>query len=136
MESALIFKMNEVPKLDRGAGVVTTPLVVHQRAPEAAFSSGFTSFPPGAGATMHSHNCGEHVLILEGESEVEVDGKITRLGKYDSAYVEANKRHCYRNIGATPLVILWIYGSDHVTRTFASTGVMVEHLTPSDSYSR
>ncbi len=81
---------------------------------------------------MHSHNCGEQVTLLEGEGEVEVDGRATRLNKYDTTYIPAGKSHRFNNVGAAPLVILWIYGARHVTRTFTETGTTVDHLSAGD----
>ena len=135
MDKVKILKIAAIPKFERGDGVITTLLVGAENAPGAAFTSGFTTFPPGRSAPVHSHNCGEHVIILDGEGEVEVAGKATWLGKYDSAYIAAGEPHRYNNVGAGPLMILWIYGSERVTRTFTATGVTVGHLSAGDKVS-
>jgi quercetin dioxygenase-like cupin family protein len=132
-QSASIIKLEEIPQFQRGDGVITTLLVGVDRAPDTVFTSGLTSFPPGRKAPMHSHNCGEQVTLLEGEGEVEVDGQVTRLSKYDTTYIPAGKPHRFNNTGTSALVILWIYGAQHVTRTFTETGTTVDHLSPGDT---
>jgi len=89
-------------------------------------------YPVGQGAPMHKHNCDEQVTLLEGMGEVEVEGRITALVPYDSTYIPAGLFHCFRNTGAVPMRILWIYDSTRVTRTFAADGQEVEHLSPQD----
>lgn len=130
----VILKFNDIPRLGRGSGIWTVPLATGPATDDLnEFVTGISSYPIGEGAPFHSHNCDEQVVVLSGTGEVEVDGVITPLSQYDGAYIEADKVHRYRNTSDTEeMVILWVYSSKVVTRTFADTGVTVEHLTPAD----
>jgi mannose-6-phosphate isomerase-like protein (cupin superfamily) len=130
---ATIIKFDEIEVLDRGGAVRTWPLITSaSTAGTAKVATGMSVYPVGSGAPLHAHNCDEQVLILEGAGFVEVAGVRTDLVQWDTAYVEAGTFHRYQNTGDTPMKILWIYNQAHVTRTFADTGITVEHLTPED----
>ena len=132
MTDTHILPLASIKRIPRGSGIETTPLVTHHSAPNAKFTTGMSVYPKGQGAPLHHHNCDEQVTLLEGVGEVEVDGKITPLVKYDSTYIPAGKVHAFRNTGDEPMRILWIDSSSKVTRTFKGSDDEVEHLSAKD----
>jgi quercetin dioxygenase-like cupin family protein len=127
-----VVKVDEVPRLDRGGGISTIPLITHWSDASASITTGISSYPRGTGAPLHVHNCDEQVTLLEGVGEVEIDGVVTPLVPYDSTYIQAGIRHAFRNTGDEPMKILWIYPTQEVTRTLMETGETVAHLSPDD----
>ncbi len=126
-----ILKFDALRVLDRGNGVQTMPLATREIGAQR-ITTGLTRFPPGAAIPLHSHNVEEQVTLLEGEAEVEIEAQRVRLKPYDTTYVPAGKHHRFINVGTAPMLILWIYGSTEVTRTFAETGETVPHLSSRD----
>src|SRR5579871_1066510 len=104
-----IVKVKDVPLLDRGDGITTVPLITRHSDPSALITTGMSTYPPGTGAPLHTHNCDEQVTLLSGRGEVEVDGVVTPLERYDSTYIPRGRQHAFRNTDSEPMTILWIY---------------------------
>ena len=134
--TANIIKFEDRPNFDRGDGVSTALLYGKDNAEGIIFTSGFTTFPTGRAAPMHSHNCCEQVLIISGKGEVECGGVKTELKSMDTSFIPANVPHRFNNIGNEPLTIFWIYGETNVTRTFTETGETVQHLSSGDKVTK
>lgn len=121
-EGAIILHPRTLPAVDRGNGVGTIPLVTLRRG-ATSFLNGITTFAPGAAIRLHTHNCAESVMIIEGEAVVEVDGTETSLATFDTTFVAGGIPHRFRNASELrPMRILWTYASVHATRTFCDTG--------------
>lgn len=123
---------DRVKVMSRGGGITTIPLVTPQLSADVRIVTGISTYPRGMGAPLHRHNCDEQVTILDGIGEVEIEGVLTPLKRYDTTYIPAGIEHAFHNRGEEPLRILWIYPGNKVTRTFSDTGETVEHLSAAD----
>ena len=112
----------EFPKISR-AGGATTSQIVTPDCGAAAFLSGFTDIPPGAGIPLHYHNCEEAVLVVSGIATVEVDGEQFGASEGDVVWQAANVPHRFINPSdSDTLRIYWTYASSDATRTLVETG--------------
>ncbi|MDI2027692.1 cupin domain-containing protein [Saccharopolyspora sp. TS4A08] len=120
---ASVLRPAELEAFSRGGGASTIPLVNRARG-ASVFLNGQTLFEGGAGIPLHTHNCPESVVILEGDAIVEIDGDEHELTTFDTTYVAAGVPHRFRNASDTaPMRILWTYASVDATRTLVDTGV-------------
>ncbi len=131
MAQSHVLRYQAMTEIDRGTGVKTRLLVSRHLGSEN-LTSGITTFEPGSKIARHWHNCDESVVVLEGEAVCEIDGQLYTLAPYDTTFVPANVPHRFLNQSDKPMAILWTYAAGYVTRTFADTGVTVEHLSESD----
>jgi putative monooxygenase len=117
-----ILRPADIPARDRGGGARTIPLVTRGIG-ATGFINGITIFDPGVSVPLHSHNCEESVMVLEGRAIVEIDGTEHELSAHDVTFLPANVPHRFRNASATERMrILWTYASIDATRTIVATG--------------
>jgi hypothetical protein len=93
-----VLRFDELDVLDPGTGVVSR-LLVHDGIGSEHLTSGITTFAPGAA-----------------------------MKPYDATFVPAGVPHRFLNRSDAPMTICWLYAAGKVTRTFAATGLTVDHL--------
>ena len=120
--SGAVLRPSEIRPAERGGGARTIPLVT-KGIGSTSLLNGITSFEPGAGIPLHSHNCEESVMILDGRAIAEIDGVEHALGPQDTTWLPAGVPHRFRNASETePMRIFWTYASVDATRTLIATG--------------
>lgn len=120
--SAAVLRPDELPVTERGGGARTVRLVTGELGSKKLLN-GITSFGPNAAIPLHSHNCEESVIVLEGEAMFEIDGVEYALGPRDTTWIPPNVPHRFRNLSDTQkLEIFWTYADVEATRTIVGTG--------------
>jgi quercetin dioxygenase-like cupin family protein len=122
-----LIKFEESDPVARGDGIESIRLTPGPLEGQE-FTMGVTSFPPGTSIRLHSHNTIEQVTVLEGEGIAVINGEEIQARPYDTTQVPPGEFHRFINTGSIIMRILWVYGSTHVTRTFADTGETVEQF--------
>lgn len=117
-----ILRPDDLKTHARGGGASTTPLV-GRNVGSTSLLNGITAFEPCASIGLHSHNCEESVMVIEGEAIAEIDGVDYPLGTFDTTWIPANLPHRFRNASTTKRMrIFWTYASIDATRTLIATG--------------
>lgn len=120
--TAAVLRPSEIKPRERGGGARTIPLVT-RRIGSTSLINGITTFAGGAEIPVHTHNCEESVMVLEGHAIATLDGVEHRLGPCETTWIAANVPHNFRNASATePMKIFWTYASVDATRTIVATG--------------
>jgi quercetin dioxygenase-like cupin family protein len=122
-----LIKFDEAEPVARGDGIESVRLTPSPLEGQG-FTMGVTSFPPGTSIRLHSHNTIEQVTVIEGEGLAELNGEQVPAKPFDTTQIAPGEFHRFINNGAATMRILWVYGSTHVTRTFADTGETVEQF--------
>lgn len=117
-----ILRPNELPVTERGGGARTVRLVTAEIGSQKLLN-GITRFGPGAAIPLHSHNCEESVIILEGDAVFEIDGVTYSLSQHDTTWIPPDVPHRFRNASdSAPLAIFWTYADVEATRTLSASG--------------
>lgn len=124
---AELIRFSEAEPIARGDGIESVRLTPAPLEGQG-FTMGVTSFPPGTSIRLHSHNTVEQVTVLEGEGMAVLDGREIPARPYDTTQIAPGEWHRFVNTGPSPMRILWVYGSTHVTRTYADTGETVDQF--------
>jgi HTH-type transcriptional regulator, repressor for puuD len=128
----LLIRPDEVEVFDRGEGVTTLPLIGKWNTTHSSVSTGMTTFAPGTGIPLHSHNVEECVLVLDGQATVTIGKDEFEVDTGVNTWVPADVPHRFVNRGTGIMRIFWIYGGLEVTRTITATGQTFEHLSMHD----
>jgi quercetin dioxygenase-like cupin family protein len=72
------------------------------------FSCGLWTDPPGQRWEDFTHATDEVVIVLEGQMEFEVEGKVRHPQPGEELFIPAGAVHSARNIGST--TARWLYG--------------------------
>ena len=117
-----VLRPRDIKPHERGGSARTTPLVTRGIG-STSMLNGITEFGPGAAIPLHTHNCEESVLVLEGDAIAELDGVQYPMGPTDTTWVPANVPHRFINASdSNTMRIFWTYASIDATRTLVATG--------------
>ena len=117
-----ILRPTELPAADRGNGNKTIPLV-SSAVGSRVMLNGITAIAPGQAIGLHTHNCEESVIVIEGKALAELDGTDYPLDTFDTTWLPADVPHRFKNPSKDKMLrIFWTYASLDATRTLVATG--------------
>lgn len=121
-EKPAILRPAALPAADRGNGNKTIPLV-SEAVGSKQMLNGITVIAPGGTIALHTHNCEESVIVIEGKAMAELDGVDYPLDTFDTTWLPADVPHRFKNASKEKMLrIFWTYASPDATRTLMATG--------------
>lgn len=75
---------------------------------ERGFSCGLWTDPPGQVWSDYVHAVDELLMVVEGQLELEIEGRTLRPAVGEEVFIPARGRHTVRNVGGT--TARWLYG--------------------------
>lgn len=72
------------------------------------FSCGLWVDPPGQTWEGYTHSVDELLMVLDGELELEMQGRVFRPKPGEEVFIPAHVTHSVRNVGST--TARWLYG--------------------------
>ena len=75
---------------------------------QRGFSCGLFTDPPGQVWADFVHGVDELLMVMEGNLELEIQGKVLRPAIGEEVLIPAGARHTVRNVGST--ASRWLYG--------------------------
>jgi putative monooxygenase len=101
---------SEIPPSARQGGEARAVLTPRTAGTKAGFLAELR-MAPGEGMVEHYHPWSdEHVIVVEGEVTLSVDGTELHLADGDATYVRRGARHGFRNTGAGPARLITFLG--------------------------
>jgi putative monooxygenase len=82
---------------------------------------GYGRFQPGASLPCHMHSFDESITIIEGEAACQIQGRLYRLSRYDTAFVPARRPHRFLNLSDAPMAMIWVYAGGEPERTIVDS---------------
>ena len=105
---------------ERSRFFVGTNLLGYERISAQFPGSELTSYvltaAPGYASDIVSHTGEEHVFMLSGEMELNLDGEVLVLRAHDSVHYSSGRPHGWSNPNDTPAQILWTGTHDIFSR--------------------
>lgn len=122
-----------LPRVKRNEAIVNL-VIAGPKQGTRNIKSGITRLAPGAAVPRHTHNAEEQVTVLEGDLRMVLGDQVFHCSRYDSTYISAGVPHEFTNVGDQEALVLVVYGTAKVTRTFTDTGETVELGSERDTF--
>src|ERR1700736_6919603 len=87
-----VLRPSEIKPHGGGGGARTIPLVT-RKIGSTSMLNGITEFAPNAAIPLHTHNCEESVMVLEGDAIAELDGVQHRMAANDTPWAPPGIPH-------------------------------------------